>query len=167
MAIWTCPDCNRDFGAVGRSHTCIPGLSLGEFVAASPPFVGPVLFRVRDHLVAVDAAKGDRDVGGGLIIDPLAKKVKFKNGPTFCVLDVKTKWVAVGFSLRRKIESGRMSRKTLDYGDKFFHVVNVDDSDLIDEEFEGWLTEAYHHGTSAKPSFHDPMVPDDIDFELG
>ncbi len=166
MALWTCPDCRRDFGAVGRNHMCSPGLTIDEFVDAAPDFVAPVLSAVLDHLRAVDA-----DADGDLIIDPLARKVLFKNGPTFCILDVKSKWVAVGFSLRRSLPSGRLSRKTSDYGGRYYHVVNVVDADAIDDEFREWLTEAYHHGVGggsadAQPSRCDPMVPDDVDFEI-
>jgi hypothetical protein len=163
MATWTCPDCRRSFGAVGRNHMCSPGLTIEQFVDASPAFVEPVLAPIRAHLVAVDD-----EADGDLIVDPLDRKVLFKNGPTFCILDVKTKWVAVGFTLRRKVESGRLSRKTVDYGGKYYHVVNVADPDVIDTEFEEWLIEAYHHGSETAPSAtgSDPMIPDDIDFEI-
>ena len=176
MATWTCPDCNRDFGAVGRGHMCSPGLTTEEFVAGSPDFVAPVFRAVHDHLRAVDA-----EVAGDLIVDPLEKKVLFKNGPTFCILDVKTKWVAVGFSLRRGLETGRLSRKTSEQGGRHYHVINITDAVLIDDELREWLTEAYHHGVrgkgaggkgaggkgvASKPSRLDPMVPDDIDFEI-
>ena len=160
---------------------CTPGLSIVEFLEGSPAFVGPVVNRVHEHLVAVDAA-----ADGQLIIDPLEKKVLLKNGPTFAILDVKTKWVAVGFSLRRKLESGRLSRKVAAYGSKYFHVVNVAVADSVDEELCDWLTEAYHHGdpdaadafrdeqgvgddggdVSSGASSDDPMMPDDIDFEI-
>lgn len=155
---------------------CTPGLSIGEFLDESPDFVRPVFERIHDHLVDVDDASD-----GDLIVDPLATKVLFKNGPTFAILDVKTRWVAVGFSLRRKLESGRLSRKTADDGTKFFHVVNVADADLVDDELCGWLTEAYHHGDPdaadalrdeqsggvvSSSSSSDPMLPDDIDFEI-
>lgn len=164
MTVWTCPNCTRRFGAVGQGHMCQPGLSEDEFLASSPDFVAPVYRRVRDHLVAVDRAAD----GGALIVDPLDGKVLFKNGPTFCILDVKKKWVAIGFSLRRHLESGRMSRKVSDYGNKFFHVVNVDHPDMIDDEFEEWLTEAYFHGdeTHEPARGADPMVPDDVDIVI-
>jgi hypothetical protein len=141
---------------------CQPGLTVAEFLRSSPPFTGPVFDAVSEHLVAVDRDQGT----GTLIVDPLASKVLFKNGPTFCILDVKTKWVAVGFSLRRQLDSGRLSRKVVDYGAKYFHVVNVADPELIDGEFREWLTEAYFHGDEAAdsaPTGNDPMVPDDVD----
>lgn len=143
---------------------CQPGLSVEEFLEASPEIVAPVFRRVHDHLVAVDDEHDD----GDLIVDPLAGKVLFKNGPTFCIVDVKTKWVAVGFVLRRRLDSSRLSRKVVDSGKKFFHVVNVDDVAMIDAEFEGWLTESYHHVDEPVESLGagDPMVPDDVDFVI-
>lgn len=180
MVVWTCPDCNREFGAVGRGHICNPGLSIEEFLDTSPAFVAPVFERVHEHLFAVDAS-----ADGELIVEPLASKVLFKNGPTFAILDVKTKWVAVGFSMRRRLESGRLSRKVMDSGSRFFHVVNVTDAELIDDELCDWLTEAYHHGDPdaadayrgdragdrardvvSVSSSDDPMLPVDIDFEI-
>jgi hypothetical protein len=166
MARWTCPDCDRDFGAVGRGHMCSPGLTTDEFVTSSPDFVEPIFRAVHDHLRSIDA-----EVDGDLIVDPLQEKVLFKNGPTFCILDVKTKWVAIGFSLRRGLETGRLSRKTSEQSGRHYHVINVVDPALIDDELREWLTEAYHHGSSGKgsapkPSRLDPMVPDDIDFEI-
>lgn len=149
---------------------CIPGTTAEQFIADHPDFVGPVFERVRSHLTAVDDG-----AGGELIVDPLDTKVLFKNGPTFCILEVKAKWVAVGFSIRRRLESGRLSRKVADYGSKYFHVVNVTDPDQIDDEFESWLTEAYHHGDpdaadrfrdelgASSTASWDPMVPDDVD----
>lgn len=77
----------------------------------------------------------------------------------------------MGFSLRRSLQTGRLSRKTTDYGARFYHVINVTDPAAIDDEFCEWLTEAYHHGASGSASAAqggdvDPMVPDDIDFEI-
>ena len=126
---------------------CSPGLTVKEFLSDAPGFVEPVFRSVNDHLRGIDD-----DHGGDLIVDPIPGRVLFKNGPTFCILDVKKKWVAVGFSLRRSLESGRLSRKTSDYGDRYYHVINVDDPELVDDEFRAWLTEAYHHGAGGKGS---------------
>lgn len=154
MATWTCPDCRREFGAVGRGHLCSPGLTVEQFLERSPAFVAPVFRAVHDHLVSIDD-------DGDLIVDPIEGKVLFKHGGTFCILDAKTRWVAVGFSLRRRLASARLSRKVADHGNKFFHVVNTADPAQVDGELCEWLTEAYHLD-DATPSI-DPMVPDDVD----
>ena len=130
---------------------CAPGLTIKEFLAGCPGFVARVFNVVHYHLVAVNESGGDAGRGGGgrdgagdLIVDPLAGKVLFKHGPTFCILDVKTKWVAVGFLLRRSLETGRLSRKTSDNSGRFYHVINIADAEIVDEEFTEWLNSAGH-----------------------
>ena len=146
---------------------CRPGTTVEEFLDGAPPGSDEIVERVVAHLRSVDA-----EIGGDLIVDPLDAKILFKHGPTFAILDRKTKWIAVGFSLRRRLESARLSRKVSDYGNKFFHVVNVTSVDQLDDELLAWLTEAYGHGVEppgdamSAASGDDPMVPDDIDFEI-
>ena len=50
MAVWTCPDCRRKFGAAGQGHLCQPGLTVVEFIDVSPGFTGPVFERVQSAL---------------------------------------------------------------------------------------------------------------------
>lgn len=164
MERWTCPKCNRVFGKTNQSHlVCEDAMSLEEYFDNARPFERPVYD-------AVHAGIGHLD---GLIIDPLDIGILLKNGPMFAELRRKAKWVAVGFSLGRKLESGRLSRKVVDYGSKYFHVINVDDPAMIDDELIEWLIEGYHfadgtletYRTAAHPRENggDGMVPDDID----
>ena len=125
MTVWTCPDCDRDFGARGQGHDCRPGLTIDEYSAGALPFFRPIFDRVEGRLSALD---------GDLIIDPIDKMVLFKHGGTFATLTSMTKWVAVGFSLRRRLSSDRLSRKVQEYGSKFHHVVNLTDPAEADDE---------------------------------
>lgn len=159
MATWTCPDCDRTFGAVGRSHVCEPGLTLDEWLGEALPVAKPVVERVLDHLRPVDS-------GGDLIVDPIPSVILLKNGPVFCTIRNMTKWVAVGFYLRRRLESPRLSRKVQSHGGRHFHVVNVDDEAEIDDELLGWVGEAFTGPDPESPGA-DPMVPDDVDEVFG
>ncbi len=159
---WVCPNCGRSFGARGRSHICKPGTTIDELASRSIDTFRPVYERIHQHLVAVDAEQG-----GELIVDPLDKLVQFKNGPMFAMIRPMTKWSAVSFHLLRHESSGRMSRKVQEYGGKFFHTVNFATVDEVDDEILEWLTEAYAAASPSRSSSSDPMVPDDIDFELG
>lgn len=150
---WTCPDCRRSFGAKGRSHLCRPGLTLEEFFTTARPEAEPIFRRINDHLETLD---------GDLIVDPLSKKILFKNGPTVCILESMTKWVAIGFTLHRRLSTTRLSRKVTDYQGKYHHVVNLTDPQQVDDELLDWLTEAFHRGDPPSGGA-DPMVPDDID----
>ena len=119
MERWTCPHCDRDFGRVNQGHMCSPGMTLDEYFADAKPWEQPIYEVVANHLTGL----------GDVIIDPIAMGIMFKNGPMLCELRAKTRWTALGFSLRRKLESGRLSRKVVDYNNgKFFHVINVDDA---------------------------------------
>ena len=101
---WTCPNCDRRFGAPGQSHMCAPGLTLTEYFAGARPEAEPIFHAINDHLETLD---------GDLIVDPVnARKILFKNGPTFAILDSMTKWVALGVTLTRKLDTQRQSPKT-------------------------------------------------------
>lgn len=150
---WTCPECKRSFGAKGTSHMCKPGLTLDEYFATSRPEAQPIFERINAHLETLD---------GDLIVDPLAKKLLFKNGPTIAILDSMTKWVALGFTLRRKVASKRFSRKVSEMNGRYYHVMNLTEAEQVDDEVLEWLTEAFYKGDVPEEG-SDSMVPDDID----
>ncbi len=161
MTKWTCPSCGRVFGAVGRGHICAPGLTLQEFYDGALPITQGVVETIIADLRRVDP---DDD----LVVDPLASAILLKNGPTFATVRSRTRWVAVGFSLERKLTTDRLGRKVGSYGKRFDHVVNVADPDEVDDELLGWLREAFLRG-APDPTIDDgtdPMVPDDIDLEF-
>lgn len=150
---WTCPKCDRQFGAKGTGHMCQPGLTLDQFFDSSRPEAEPIFRVVNAHLETLD---------GELIVDPLQKKLLLKNGPTFASLDSMTKWVALGFTLRRKVASPRFSRKVSEMSGRFYHVMNLTGPEQIDGEVLEWLTEAFYKGDVPDTS-GGSMVPDDID----
>jgi hypothetical protein len=132
---------------------CAPGLTLDQFFAAARPEAEPIFQAINAHLVTLD---------GDLIVDPLAKKILFKNGPTFAILETMTRWVALGLTLRRRLESGRLSRKVVDYGGKYHHVFNLTSVDQVDDELIEWIEEAFY-GDDPPGAVGDSLVPDDID----
>lgn len=134
---------------------CSPGLSLDAYFDGAAPWEEPVFRVIQDHVATL----------GPAIIDPLNMGILFKNGPMFLELRAMKKWVALGFSLGNRITSDRLSRKVIDYNNKYFHVINVDDAAMIDEEILGWITQSYHFvgGTKSDRPGSDPMVPNDID----
>ncbi len=133
---------------------CAPSISLDEYFAGARPEAEPIFRRIDDHLQTLD---------GDLIVDPVnAKKILFKNGPTFAILDSMTKWMALGITLRRRLESGRLSRKVTEYGGKYHHVFNLTDPEQVDDELLDWLTEAFHRGEPPSDGAGG-VIPDDID----
>lgn len=138
---------------------CAPGLTLEEYFETAQPWERPIFDVIAGHLEGL----------GEVIVDPIAVGIQFKNGPVFCILRAMKRWTALGFTLRRRLDSDRMSRKVADYKGKYFHVVNVDDPALVDDEVLDWLTEAYHvaggteHLLEPDEATGDGMVPDDVE----
>ena len=160
MTVWTCPDCSRDFGARGQGHDCRPGLTIDEYSADALPYFRPIFNRIEARLRSLD---------GDLIVDPIDKMVLFKHGGTFATVTSMTKWVAVGFSLRRRLSSDRLSRKVQEYGSKFHHVVNLTDPADADDELLDWLEEAFFAAVGRQPAGDDEgggMVPDVVDVDI-
>ncbi|MEM1332817.1 MAG: DUF5655 domain-containing protein [Actinomycetota bacterium] len=163
MATWTCPECDRRFSARGRGHICKPGTTIDELAERSIPTFRPIVERVREHLESLPPLDDE------LIVDPLDSLVQFKHRKVFAMVRPMTKWSAVAFHLDRRVESDRLSRKVVDQGGVFHHVVNVHTVEELDEQLLEWLTEAYDPSLvdrQARPSADDPMVPDDVDADL-
>lgn len=130
---------------------CNPGLSLDDYFAEAKPWERPIFDVVHAHIETL----------GDVIVDPIDIGILFKNPSMFCELRAKTKWTAVGFHLRRKLTSAKLSRKVVEHSGKYFHVVNITDPEDIDEEILEWLSESYLGET--KPAGRASMVPDDLD----
>ncbi len=161
MTIWTCPRCDRRFGAVGTGHVCEPGITLDAYARGALPAFRPIFDAIHDRLRGLD---------GDLIVDPLASCVLLKHGPTFCIVDSKTRWVAVGVTLRRRLDSPRLSRKVSEQGGRFHHTFNLTDPAEVDDELLGWIEEAFHVAVGRTPpgggDDDGGMVPDDVDVDL-
>lgn len=69
------------------------------------------------------------------------------------------RWVAVGFPLRRKLESTRLSRKVVDHGSRYHHVVDIDDAADVDDELLAWLVEAFLGEVPAPVAATDALMP--------
>lgn len=158
MDRWTCPACQREFGKPNQSHQCKPGLTIQQYFAGAAPFERPVFEAVVSHLRSL----------GDVIIDPIAVGIVFKHGPVFCELRARKNWVALGFGLRRKLTSPRLSRKVTGYQGRFYHVINVIDAAQVDDEVKEWLTESYWTAVGMTvPADDRPFEPDDIDDPFG
>ena len=136
MTDWLCPECGRTFGRRNQGHMCAPGLTIEQFFTDSAPWERPVFDRVHAHL----------DELGPLIVDPVQVGILFKNGSTFAELRPMTRWIALTFMHPVAQASNRFSRKVVrsgGNGSRFYHVLNLDDPNQVDEQVLDWLTEAY------------------------
>ena len=66
-----------------------------------------------------------------------------KNPRKFAELRPRERWVAVSFSLRRRAHHPTITRKVVEYGNRYWHVANVAAPSEVDEDLCALLTEAY------------------------
>lgn len=136
LPMWECPECERRFGRTNQGHECAPALSIEEYFEASPEFERPIFDAVLARLQAVDP---------DIWFEPVSVGIFFKRRTVFLALRTMTKWVAVCFHLDRRLDDPRISRKVVEHGGRYYHVVNVGSVDEVDDDLAGWLIEAWEH----------------------
>lgn len=133
-AVWECPQCRRRFGRSNQGHECAPALTVEEYFSTGPDFERPVFEAVLEVL-----RRADPDIW----FEPVSVGIFFKRRTVFVALRTMTRWVAVCFDLDRRLDSSRVSRKIVEHGGRYHHVVNVRTPEEVDDELAGWLLEAW------------------------
>lgn len=131
---WVCSECGRRFGRAGQSHECSPALRLDDYFATADERERPVFDAVLAHLHSL----------GDVHVEPVAVGIFIKRDGSFVELRPMTKWVALSFPFPRRIQSARIARKPVLAGARWYHVVNLLDSNEVNDEVRDWLTEAWH-----------------------
>ncbi len=133
VTAWDCPECGRRFGKRNQSHECAPAMTLDDYFSTGPPFERPVFDAVMAHV----------GILGPVHVEPVSVGIFLKRSRTFAELRPMVKWVALSFSLRRRVHHPLIVRKVVPYGGRYFHVVNLAGADDVDDDIRAWLTEAY------------------------
>ena len=134
MGEWICPECGRLFGRSGQSHDCAPGPTLEEYFETGPSHERPIFDAVMAHVAAL----------GPVHADIVSVGVFLKNPRKFAELRPKDKWVAISFSLRRRATHPTITRKVVEYGNRYWHAANVREPSEIDAALLDLLADAYH-----------------------
>jgi len=130
---WMCPSCSRQFGRANQSHECAPAMSLEEYFSTGPPHERPIFEAVMRHLNTV----------GSVHVEPVSVGIFLKRARTFAELRPMQRWVALSFSLPRRVQHPRIIRKPVQYHGRYFHVVNLRWPNDFDGQLRDWITEAY------------------------
>ena len=80
---------------------------------------------------------------GPVHVEPVSVGIFFKQPRKFAQLRPMQKWVALSFSLPRRVDHRLMTRKPLAHGARYYHVINLRGPDDLDDDIRSWLTEAY------------------------
>jgi uncharacterized protein DUF5655 len=130
---WTCPECGRQFGRAKQSHECAPALSLQEYFSTGPSHERPIFEAVIGHLKTI----------GPVHVEPVSVGIFLKKARTFAELRPMQRWVALSFSLPRRVQHPRITRKVVPYHGRYYHVANLRSPEDFDDQLRDWITEAY------------------------
>lgn len=133
MSSWTCPQCSRRFRRRGQSHECAPALTLEEYFSTGPQRERPIFEAVMAHLRTV----------GPVHVEPVSVGIFIKKSGSFVELRPMQRWVALSFTLPRRLRHPKITRKPITVGDRTYHVVNLRGPEDVDDDVRGWLTESY------------------------
>jgi hypothetical protein len=133
MPVWTCPACRRQFGRTGQTHECEPAMTLEEYFSTGPAHERPVFDAVMAGLKGV----------GPVHVEPVSVGIFLKHGGTFAELRPMQRWVALSFSLPRRVRHPRITRKVMQYHGRYHHVANLRSPEDFDDQLRDWVVEAY------------------------
>jgi len=109
-------------------------MSLEEYFSTGPPHERPVFDTVMARLTAE---------GLDIFVEPVSVGIFLKRARTFAELRPMQRWVALGFSLRRKVTHRTIIRKPIAYGGHYWHVGNLHSPDDFDDDLMSWVIESY------------------------
>jgi len=133
MAAWNCPSCGRRFARAKQSHDCAPAMTLEEYFSTGPAHERPIF----DAVMA-----GIADIGP-IHVEPVQVGIFLKRARSFAQLRPMQRWVALSFSLPRRVSHRTIVRRVEPSGRKFFHVANLETPEDFDDRLRDWVIEAY------------------------
>ena len=129
--MWKCPKCKREFAKKGQQHSC-------------------TVYPLAKHFKNKEFAKTlyDKLLGklaktaGPIKIESLPCCIHFVSSYSFGAAYALKDGIRVHFSLRRKIESPRISKYAKVASNRFMYRIGIKEKSEIDSELLGWLKEA-------------------------
>ena len=80
---------------------------------------------------------------GPVHVEPVSVGIFIKKSGSFLELRPMARWVALWFSLPRRVADPRITRKPIASGGLTYHVVNLRGPEDVDQTVLSWLTESY------------------------
>jgi uncharacterized protein DUF5655 len=134
--MWTCPRCGRTFANRNQTHTCAPLGDLDRHFSGKAPVVRETF----DRVVAVVSALGPVEV--------LAEKTRIALHVrmSFAAFVPRRRWLNGHLILARRLDSPRFRRIETYSPRNVLHAFRLTSPVEVDDEFAGWLAEAYDVG---------------------
>ncbi len=108
-------------------------MKIEDYFSTGPAHERPVFEAVMRHLETV----------GPVHVEPVSVGIFLKRTQTFAQLRPKDRWVAMSFSLPRRVDHDLITKKVVVYRGRYHHVANLRGPDDLDDRLRDWLSEAY------------------------
>jgi hypothetical protein len=108
-------------------------MSLEEYFSTGPAHERPIFEAVMRHVNSL----------GPVHVEPVSVGIFLKRAQTFAELRPMQRWVALSFSLPRRVQHPTITRKVMRYHGRYYHVANLRRPEDLDDELRVWITEAY------------------------
>lgn len=133
--LWVCPRCGAKLVTPNMSHSC------GNFeLEALFVHSQPIVFQIYKHLERLVLACGP------ILVVPQKTRLVFQDRVRFIGVVPRKSYLQVHFWFLNHHDSPRFN-KVEQYGPRIFvHYIYVYDENVFDEEFNGWIREAYEVG---------------------
>ena len=133
--LWRCPRCRRSFANRNQSHACGRHSLAGHFRGKEP--------QVRAMYDAVVAAI--RSIGPVRVL-PEKTRIAFQVRMSFAQVTPRRRWLDGHVVLARRVDHPRFRKVETFSPRNHLHAFRLERLSDIDEEFRGWLREAYEVG---------------------
>jgi hypothetical protein len=134
--LWACPRCGRGFASRNQVHTCAPLGELDQHFTRASPLVRATF----DAVLAAVTAVGPFDVL------PEKTRIALQVRMSFAAFMPRRNWLNGHLVLARRVDSPRFLRVDTFSPRNVVHAFRLTSPAEVDEEFRGWLTEAYQVG---------------------
>ncbi len=134
---WTCPRCDREFGAARQAHTCVPGITVEALLQRHPAWIGEIYHAITDQLSSL----------GPFHEDAVNVGVFLKTERKFAEYRPRVRSAQLLLFLPDPIEHSRLGRAVLVAADRFVVPCSLRAADEVDDQVREWLTEAYDFNT--------------------
>jgi hypothetical protein len=134
--MWTCPECGRSFASRNQAHTCAALGDLDRHFARANPQVRATFDAV---LAAVSAL-------GPVQVLPEKTRIALQVRMSFAAFMPRRDWLNGHLVMARRIDSPRFLRIDTLSPRNVVHAFRLTAPWDVDEEFAGWLAEAYQVG---------------------
>jgi hypothetical protein len=134
--LWTCPTCGRTFANRNQTHTCAALRDLDDHFVGTVPTVRASF----DRALAVVRRLGP------VTVLPEKTRIALHVRMSFAAFMPRVRWLDGHLVLARRLDSSRFRRVETYSPRNVLHAFRLTEPDEVDDEFAGWLAEAYEVG---------------------